>query len=283
MRSLLFVPGDSARKIEKALTTDADAIVFDLEDAVAPASKTAARELLAEILQDSPAGETPSRLVRINALTTQDWEADLDAVLPLEPAAIILPKPTGAGDIRRVSNWLRIHNSRVPLIVLATETPRSVLNMSGYLDVGADLSGLVWGGEDLAASIGATANRNEAGNYTAVFQHARTQCLLTAAALSLPAYDAAYMNFRDLAGLREESKCGARDGFSGKLAIHPDQVPVINEAFTPSAEEIARANAVLAAFEKEPDAGVVALNGQMLDEPHRRAAQRLLQRAKAVS
>jgi citrate lyase subunit beta / citryl-CoA lyase len=284
MRSLLFVPGDDERKIAKGLASAADALILDLEDAVASARKSAARELCAATLA---AGARMKLFVRINALDTPAALLDLAAVVKARPYGIMLPKCRGGEDARLLSHYLTALEARegvaagdIRILPIVTETGGSLFGLGSYDNPPIPrLCGMLWGGEDLAADVGAISNRDEDGRYAAPYLLARSLCLFAAAASSVVAVDAVYTNFRDPAGLRKESLEGLRAGFSAKAAIHPDQIAVINEAFTPSAADVEAARRVIAAFDAAPGAGVVSVDGKMLDRPHYRTAQRVLARA----
>jgi citrate lyase subunit beta/citryl-CoA lyase len=285
MRSLLFVPGDDERKIAKGLASSADALILDLEDAVAPRRKAAAREISAAALRSANTAKT--LFVRINALDTPDAQADLAAVVGAKPFGIVVPKCRSGEDVRTVSKMLEAIEAREGVTVSATrilpivtETAASMFGLGTYADPPISrLFGMMWGGEDLAADIGAVANRDASGRYAPLYELARSLCLLGAAAASVPAVDAVYTDFRDLEGLKAEALEGLRSGFGAKAAIHPAQLDVINEAFTPSAADVDWAQRVVAAFDAAGGAGVAAIDGRMLDRPHLRAARRVLERA----
>jgi citrate lyase subunit beta / citryl-CoA lyase len=272
-RSYLFVPADSERKIAKALETRADTLILDLEDSVAAAAKPKARALAAEAL-----GGTRRKplYVRVNAFDTGLTAADLEAVLPARPDGLMLPKCNSGADVARLAGL-----APLPVIVLATETAASIFHLGTYAGASPLLRGLTWGMEDLATALGAQANRDAAGVPTDPYRLARTLCLFAARAADVQPIDAVYPNFRDLAGLERICAEAVRDGFTGKLCIHPDQVDVINRAFTPSVEAIARARRIVEAFAASGDAGVIAMDGEMLDVPHLQAAKALLARAAA--
>jgi len=288
MRSLLFVPGDDERKIAKALDSTADALILDLEDAVAPQRKAAARELCVSVLQSAKTSK--ALFVRMNALDLADAALDLNAVVGAQPFGIVLPKCRHGEDLRRLTNELGTMEARtgvvpgsIRILPIVTETAASLFGLATYAELASPrLFGMMWGGEDLAADIGAIANREASGRYTAPFQIARALCLLGAAAASVLPVDAVYTDFRDSEGLKAEALEGLRSGFGAKAAIHPAQVDVINEAFTPSPADIASAQSVIAAFDSAGDAGVASLNGRMLDRPHLRSAQRVLERARGA-
>ena len=281
-RSFLFVPGDSERKMEKAAGAGADALILDLEDAVAPGAKAAARTLTAEYVQGRD-----DAWVRINPLDTEHWEADLDAVIPSAPAGIVLPKARHAHDAVRVSEHIDVlenhHNlehGSTRIIVLCTEHPEALFTLHSYVGTVPRLAGLSWGAEDLAAAVGASANRSTKGEWLPQFELARSMCLFAAAAAEVSAIDTVFTDFRDHEGLLRYATNARRDGFTGMLAIHPAQVEIINAAFQPTAEEIERAERIVQAFSENPGAGTVGLDGKMIDRPHLLQAQRLLQQAK---
>lgn len=288
MRSLLFVPGDSERKLARSLDSGADALIVDLEDSVAPDRKETARQGLAAfaaLLKMRAEGARPRFLVRINPLAGEEWQADLAALGAAGPTGVVLPKPGSGEDVHRLSIALHHAEERhglpsgsIGIIAIATETAASVLNLSSYVGASKRLEALTWGAEDLSAEIGSRSTRTPDGRVTSPYQLARDLTLITATAAGVPAIDTVYVDFGDLAGLRRDCEAAARDGFMAKLAIHPAQVPVINEAFTPSPAQIAEAEAVVAAFAASGGAGVVAFNGRMLDRPHLARAVRLLAR-----
>jgi citrate lyase subunit beta/citryl-CoA lyase len=287
MRSLLFVPGDSPSKLAKALGCGADALIVDLEDSVAADRKSAARDATKAFLEEAqklPA--RPSLMVRVNGLETSHTDADLDAVLPGRPDAVMLPKAEGAASVVHLDAKLTageaIHGlseGSVRIIAIATETAKSLFLAGTYAGASPRLFALSWGAEDLSADLGAETNRDVQGRLTEPFRFARTLCLAGAAAAKIEAIDTVFVDFRDPGGLRQEAEEAVRDGFAGKLAIHPNQVGVINEVFTPAAASIANARAVIAAFANNPGVGVVAIDGVMYDRPHLERAKRLLTRA----
>ena len=271
MRSLLFVPGDDERKIAKALDCAADALILDLEDAVAPQRKAAAREICAAALRSAKTSK--ALFVRINGLDTPHALADLAAVVAGKPFGVMLPKSGGGDDVRRVSFYLDALEARegvdagsIRILPIVTETAASMFGLGSYADPAIPrLFGMLWGGEDLAADVGATGNRDSDGRYAPAYQLARSLCLFGAASAGVAAIDAVYTNFRDSEGLKAEALEGLRSGFSAKAAIHPAQVEVINEAFTPSKQDVEWAQRVVAAFETAGDVGVAAIDGRMLD------------------
>ncbi|APH72250.1 HpcH/HpaI aldolase/citrate lyase family protein [Aquibium oceanicum] len=288
MRSMLFVPGDSERKLEKSLQSGADALIVDLEDSVAPASKEAARKVAAGFLSARTRDTGPALYVRVNDFTTGLTDDDLAAVIAARPDGIMLPKSASGHDVTRLSVKLRVHEAEaglddgvIRIIPLITETAAGLLAAGTYDASLPRLVGVTWGAEDLSADVGARTARDANGRFTEVFRLARAMTILAAAKAQTLAIDTVFTDFRDMEGLRTECLEAERDGFSGKLAIHPAQVPVINEAFTPSAEAIGEAEAIVAAFAGAGDVGVVGIGGKMYDRPHLRRAERLLARAQA--
>ncbi len=291
LRSLLFVPGDSERKQAKGLATPADALILDLEDSVAEERRPVARAMVLELLQGQPAPARRRLWVRVNALSSGRLFEDLAAVLPGKPAGIVLPKVDSYDDIERVARALEALEAgqglligSTPLLVIATETPAGLLSLPGYPQAAAShgasarrLAGFTWGMEDLCAALGARVKTDATGALRPAFQLARVSCLLVAAALGVQAIDGVYVDLRNTEGLRRQAEEARGDGFSGKLAIHPEQVEVINAAFTPSAAETAWARRVVAAFEAAAGAGVTQLDGRMLDRPHLLQARRILE------
>jgi citrate lyase subunit beta / citryl-CoA lyase len=284
IRSLLFVPGDSERKIAKAQSSAADALILDLEDSVVPEKRAVARELCLVTLQT---GGPKPMLVRVNALETPDALLDLAAVVRGRPYGIMLPKCSSARDIHCLDRYLsalEIRDGIAPgatkVLPIITETGASMFGAATYRRTTPRLAGLLWGGEDLAADIGARGNRDAHGHYEPIFELARSFCLLAATAARVTAVDAVYTDFRNVEGLRAEAAASARSGFAAKAAIHPDQAVIINEVFTPSADEIAHARRVVELFEGGETASVVALDGKMLDRPHLTMAKRILSRVR---
>jgi citrate lyase subunit beta/citryl-CoA lyase len=286
MRSLLFVPGDDEKKLAKALSSEADALIVDLEDSVAlpakPAARAAAAAFLREARRRSP---RPRLIVRVNLLGGELIDADLEAVMPEAPDAVMLPKCLGGASVQQLGAKLAVHEAEHDLadgatriLAIATESARALYGFASYIGCSRRLDGLAWGGEDLSADLGAEANRLADGAYAAPYALARALTLIGAAAAGVSAIDAAFTNFRDAEGLGAEARAARRDGFGAKMAIHPAQVPIINKVFTPSAEAVARARAVIAAFAAAPGAGVVSLDGEMLDLPHWTRAKKTLAR-----
>jgi len=278
-RSLLFAPGDSPRKLEKAGLSAADLVIIDLEDAVAESAKPDARKAVARHLNATHRRQP--HWVRINPLDTPHALPDLAAIMPARPDGIVLPKATRA-DAERLNNYLSALETAaglplgdIPVFVLATETAAGVFDVGNYAGC-PRLAALSWGAEDSATALGATSNRDDNGDYDFPYQLFRALCLTGAAAASVSAIETIHGDFRDAEGLEKMARRARRAGFRGMLAIHPDQVPVINAAFTPSPDEIAHAEKVLGAFDANPGAGTVGLDGAMLDMPHLKRAQALL-------
>lgn len=282
-RSWLFVPGDAPSKIAKTAGSAADVIIFDLEDSVALPRKPEARRLVAATLMNNKRGSAPSLWVRINPLASGFALADLAAVVHAAPVGIVLPKPDSANDVIKLSHYLDtfetiagISVGSTKILPIATETPASLFHLSSYADVGPRLAGLTWGAEDLPAAIGANSGRNEDGSLTDLCRLARSLCLAGAANAGVPAIDTVYPDFRDLTGLRRTAIAARREGFCGMMAIHPSQIAIINEVMTPSEAEIADARRVVDLFAANPGAGVLALDGKMLDLPHLKQVRRIL-------
>jgi len=282
IRSLLFVPGDSERKYRKALESGADALILDLEDAVAHTQKAKARAEVSAWIH-AASGDGPLLIVRINALDSGLAVEDLAAIVRPGLDAILLPKSNGAGDIGRVGYYLEALETRIGwseanigILAVATETPTAMFAFGSYVPSHPRLLGLTWGAEDLSAAIGAFSNKAEDGAWTFPYQLARAQCLFASAAADVVAIDTLYSNFRDVSGLARDCTISRRDGFTGRIAIHPDQVPVINDCYSPSQDEIAHARRIVRAFEEQPDAGALSIDGHMYDIPHLKAAKRIL-------
>lgn len=288
LRSWLFVPGDSEKKLSKAAATGADAIILDLEDSVAQANKQRARELSAAWLGAHRAqvagGRQLGRWVRINALDSRLWRDDLVAVLPGAPDGIMLPKSAGPESVQQLAAELYELEGRsgIPagstkILPLVSETAAAAITIPAYASASLPrLAGLTWGAEDLSAAIGASRKRTEDGQWTDAFRFARIQTLLTAHARGAFALDTLHADFADEAGLKRTAEAARADGFTGMLAIHPAQVPVINAAFTPSEAELEEARAIVSAFQANPEAGTLQIDRRMIDRPHLKLAQRLL-------
>ena len=287
MRSLLFVPADGGSKLAKAMASGADAVIVDLEDSIAPERKAHARELAAEFLKDAvPRTSRPRLLVRINGLQTGLADADLDAVVAARPDAIMLPKAEGGAAVTHADAKLAtreaiagLPDGHVKIVAIATETAQALFLAGTYRGASARLTGLTWGAEDLSAELGAEANRDADGRFLDPYRLARVLCIAGAANAEVAAIDTVYVDFRNDAGLRRECEEARRDGFTGKMAIHPAQVAVINDVFTPKPEAIARAQAIVAAFAATPGAGTVGIGGVMYDRPHLARAKQVLARA----
>jgi citrate lyase subunit beta/citryl-CoA lyase len=291
MRSLLFIPGDDERKLAKGVGCGADALILDLEDAVSSARKAAARAVSAQYVAATRALKTrPLIYVRINALETPYWEDDLAAVTASRPDGVLLPKARSGGDVHTLSIALNhaeeragVDRGATRIIAITTEVPVSLLQMHTYIGSSSRLEGLSWGAEDLSGVLGAKVNREADGSWTSPYRLARNLCLFTAAAANVQPIDTVFVDLHDMAGLRVEAQLAARDGFTGKMAIHPAQVPVINELFTPTAEEIGLAQELVQLFAHNPGAGVLAHRGQMVDRAHVVRAERILARATSAS
>ena len=287
MRSLLFAPADSARKLNKAMSSGADALIIDLEDSIALDSKARARDSAAAFLKDAMANtQRPYLIVRVNGLQTGLTDADLDAITPAKPDAIMLPKAEGGAAIVHAAAKLAVReaqndlpDSHIKILPIATETAAALFMVGTFAGARARLIGMTWGAEDLSAELGARANRDEQGRFLDPYRLARSLCLAGAAAAAVPAIDTVFVDFRNDAGFRRECEEACRDGFVGKMAIHPAQVPIINDVFTPSADAIAHAQTVVAAFAAAPGAGGVGIAGVMYDRPHLVRAKQLLARA----
>lgn len=277
-RSFLFVPADSERKLQRAGSAGADALILDLEDSVAADARPDARLLAAEYLRGKK-----DVWVRINPLDSNDAIADLEAVMPSAPAGIVLPKPRNAADAIALSKRIDqleqqhdIEHGQTRILALCTERPEALFALHSYVDATERLYGLSWGAEDLSAAVGASANRDEQGNWLPLYEMARSFCLLAAAAAEVTALDTVFTDFRDGDGLLRYAASARRDGFTGMLAIHPAQIDTINAAFVPSTAEVEHARRVVALFENNPGAGTVGLHGKMIDRPHLIQAQRVL-------
>ncbi|MFC4594713.1 HpcH/HpaI aldolase/citrate lyase family protein [Sphingobium tyrosinilyticum] len=282
LRSMLFVPGDSERKFAKGSAAGADALILDLEDAVAPSMKDAARAHVSGLL-DGGEARSWRFFVRANPFDTGMTFDDMAAVVKPGLDGLLIPKADGADDLLRIGQELDRLESRagmaqgtVKLAVVATETARAMFNLGSYAPPPPRLVAITWGAEDLAAAIGATDNKEPDGSWTFPYQVARAQCLFAATAAEVLPLDTLYADFRDPEGLERDCRRARRDGFVGRIAIHPDQVAVINRAFSPTPEQIAEAQAIVNAFAAAPDAGTIGIGGKMYDIPHLKAARRTL-------
>ena len=290
MRSLLFVPADGGMKLDKAMASGADAIIVDLEDSISPEGKTEARRSAADFLRGAAqARQRPRLIVRINGLASGLTDADLDAIVPGRPDGIMLPKAEGGGDVTHLDAKLLAREATsvlaegsIKVLAIVTETASALFLAGSFRGASGRLEGLTWGAEDLSAELGALATRDADGRLLDIYRLARALCLAGAAAAQVQAIDTVMVEFRDLAALRRETEQARRDGFTGKMAIHPAQVPVINEIFTPTPEQIAEARAVIAAFAANPGKGTIGIDGVMHDRPHLERAKRLLAHASAA-
>jgi citrate lyase subunit beta / citryl-CoA lyase len=271
-RSWLFVPADSEKKIAKALDSDADAIIFDLEDSVAPTNKSAARELLKRLPQRS---EKPQLWVRVNPIGSEFHRDDLHLMGVADIHGIVLPKTESGADVIELAH----RTGSIPIHAIVTESAASLFNLLSYRDPKSPLAAMSWGAEDLSAALGASSKYDADGSLSFTYRLARSLCLAGAAAAGVQPVDGVFADFRDEDGLKAETEAARREGFTGKLAIHPAQVAVINAAFTPAADEVRHAEAIVAAFEAHPDAGVLSVDGRMVDRPHLVQARRVLERA----
>jgi len=270
-RSWLFVPADSERKIRRALDSDADAIIFDLEDSVAPAMKPVARDVLKSLLKRSGG---PEWWVRVNPLGSDFIRDDLELIGLGDIHGIVLPKAESGADITELAH----RTGNIPIHAIVTETAASLFGLLSYRQPGSPLAAMSWGAEDLSAALGASSKYEESGKLSFTYRLARSLCLAGAAASGVQPVDGVFADFKDHDGLKSEAEAARREGFTGKLAIHPDQVPVINAAFTPSSDDIRHAEQIVAAFEAQPDAGVLSVGGKMVDRPHLMQARRVLER-----
>jgi citrate lyase subunit beta / citryl-CoA lyase len=287
MRSLLFVPADSPKKLAKGMTSSADALIVDLEDSVASDHKAHARKGAAAFLKEVGAtAARPYLIVRVNSFRSGLTDADLDAVVPARPDAIMLPKAEGGASVLHADAKLAVREAagglpdgHIKIIPIATETAAALFLAGTYAGASARLHALTWGAEDLSAELGAETNRDADGRLLDPYRLARTLCLAGAAAARVPAIDTVYIDFRDTEGFRRDCGAARRDGFSAKMAIHPAQVPIINAVFTPTPDAVAHAQAIVDAFAANPGAGTLGIDGVMADQPHLLRARRLLERA----
>ncbi len=281
-RSYLFVPGDSERKLEKALGSGADALILDLEDSVAPERTERARGMVREALQGQRK-DGPQLWVRVNPLTTPKALPDLAAIVGARPFGIMVPKLDGAADVVMADHFITaleaaadVEQGAIRIFAVVTETAKSVFALGSYPGCSARLAAMTWGAEDLSTALGASTNRDETGELAFTYKVVRSLCLAGAKAADAAAIDTLWADFRDPVGLEKVSVAARREGFNGKIAIHPDQVAVINASFTPSEAEIEHAKRVIAAFNANPGLGTVGLDGKMLDMPHLKQARALL-------
>ena len=283
LRSLLFVPADSERKLSKSETVPADALILDLEDSVAPENKAAARKLAGDFLSEHAEGRQKQLWVRINPVDDPAALEDLAGIMHGRPDGIVQPKTRSPDDVLLLGRHLEIfekdlgfETGSTRILPVSTETPGAIFSLGEYVRCDQRLAGLTWGAEDLSAALGALANKDRDGNWTSPYQLARNLCLFAAHSAGVAAIDTIYADFRDLEGLRAICDEARRDGFSGKLAIHPDQVAVINSAFTPSEEEIIQARRIVELFAANPGVAALSLDGVMLDIPHLKQARNIL-------
>jgi len=272
-RSWLFVPADSERKIAKALDSEADAIIFDLEDSVAPAQKATGRDILKNLPKHS---NGPEWWVRVNPLGSEFHKDDLKLIGSAYVHGIVLPKAESGADVIQLAH----RTGNIPIHAIVTETAASLFCLLSYRQPGSPLAAMSWGAEDLSAALGASSKYDANGELSFTYKLARSLCLAGAVAAGVQPVDGIFADFKDDEGLRAEAEAARREGFTGKLAIHPAQVPIINAAFTPSAEDLTHAAEIVAAFEAHPDAGVLSVGGKMVDRPHLMQAQRILERAR---
>jgi citrate lyase subunit beta/citryl-CoA lyase len=272
-RSWLFVPADSEKKIAKAIASAADAVIFDLEDSVAPAQKSAARDIVKNLPRRSGG---PEWWLRVNPLGSEYHKDDLELMRVADIHGIVLPKAETGDDVIQLAH----RTGNIPIHAIVTETAASLFGLLTYRDPNSPLAAMSWGAEDLSAALGATSKFDEGGELAFTYKLARSLCLAGAAAAGVQPVDGVFADFRDEKGLKRETEAARRDGFTGKLAIHPAQVAVINAAFTPSAGEIRHAEQIVAAFEAHPEAGVLSVEGKMVDRPHLLQARRILERAR---
>ena len=281
LRSLLFVPADSEKKLAKSKSSPADALILDLEDAVAASNRPKARAMAVEFLNEK---HPQSVFVRVNPVGSEDYRKDLEAIAPASPAGLVIPKPNSPATLQIVDRELSRFDPKgaIELLPVATETPVSVFTLGDYARMEIPrLAALTWGAEDLSAALGAAGNRDENGEFHFTYKMARSLCLIAAKAAGVEAIETLHADFRDAVGLERAARNAAREGFCGMLAIHPDQVGIINAAFTPSKADIAHARRVVEAFAS--GAGVAALDGKMLDQPHLKQAEHVLAVAKAIA
>jgi len=285
LRSLLFVPADSEKKLAKSQSSPADALILDLEDSVAAQNRPKARGLVKEFLKDK---HSQSIWVRINPLGSEDFIRDVESVVVSNPAGLVIPKPDGPQTLREIDNHIStreakagVHHGDIKLLPVATETPEAVLTLGEYRNPPPRLAAMSWGAEDLSAALGAATNRDENGEFLFVHKMVRALVLIAAKAAGVDAIETLHADFRDAKGLERVARAAQREGFSGMLAIHPDQVETINAAFTPSAADIEHAKKVVTAFAQ--GAGVASLDGKMLDQPHLKQAKHVLALAEQIS
>ena len=272
-RSWLFVPADSEKKITKALDSDADAVIFDLEDSVAPTQKAIARDILKALPKRS---NGPQWWVRVNPPGSEFHKDDLKLIGSAYVHGIVLPKAESGADVTQLAH----RTGNIPVHAIVTETAASLFGLLSYRDLKSPLAAMSWGAEDLSAALGASSKYDADGALSFTYRLARSLCLAGAAAAGVQPVDGVFADFKDNAGLKAEAEAASREGFTGKLAIHPAQVAIINAAFTPSADDVRHAAEIVAAFEAQPDAGVLSVGGKMVDRPHLIQARRVLERSR---
>ncbi len=287
MRSVLFVPGGSEKMLSKCEGLTADILMLDLEDAVVPARKAVARDLVAKLIDSADEALRERLWVRINSWQSGLLEEDLEVIAPLMPKGYLLPKARSAKDVsdldRLLDNLeLSDEHRRSRIISMVSEVPEALQQLASYNTVLPRFEGMSWGAEDLSAALGASSNRDAKGEWLPIYEYARTQCRIAAASANVSALDTVYTDYKNSEGLKRYAQNAARDGFDGMLAIHPNQVDVINAAFTPTAQEVNHAHQVVEAFAANPDAGAIGFNGMMLDLPHLVQAKRVLQRHESI-
>jgi citrate lyase subunit beta/citryl-CoA lyase len=272
-RSWLFVPADSEKKIMKALDSEADSVIFDLEDSVAPAMKSVGRDVLKSLMKRSGG---PQWWLRINPLASEFIRDDLELLGLADIHGIVLPKSETGADVIELAH----RTGNIPIHAIVTETPASLFGLLSYRSPNSPLAAMSWGAEDLSAALGASSKHDASGELSFTYKLARSLCLAGAVAAGVQPVDGVFADFRDDEGLRAEAEAARREGFTGKLAIHPAQVPIINDAFTPSDDDVRHAEEIVAAFEAHPNAGVLSVGGKMVDRPHLLQARRVLERAR---
>jgi citrate lyase subunit beta / citryl-CoA lyase len=272
-RSWLFVPADNEKKVAKAVDSDADAVIFDLEDSVVPDRKKVARDILKNLPEQS---NGPQWWVRVNPLGSAFHKDDLKLIGSAYVHGIVLPKAESGADVTQLAH----RTGNIPIHAIVTETPASLFGLLSYRQPNSPLAAMSWGAEDLSAALGASSKCDESGELSFTYKLARSLCLAGAVAAGVQPVDGVFADLKDEAGLRAEAEAARREGFTGKLAIHPAQIPIINAAFTPSDDEIRHAAEIVAAFEAHPDAGVLSVGGKMVDRPHLVQARRVLERAR---
>ena len=271
-RSWLFVPADNEKKVAKALDSDADAVIFDLEDSVVPDRKKFARDILKSLPEQS---NGPQWWLRVNPLGSRFHKDDVRLIGSAYIHGIVLPKAESGADVTQLAH----RTGNIPIHAIVTETAASLFGLLSYRDPKSPLVAMSWGAEDLSAALGASSKYDADGELSFTYRLARSLCLAGAAAAGVQPVDGVFADFKDEEGLRTEAEAARREGFTGKLAIHPAQVPIINFAFTPSKDDVRQAEEIVAAFEAHPDAGVLSVGGKMVDRPHLVQAKRVLERA----